>query len=69
VQPPEEFQFKSFEEVQRIVMQDQNDFDRNNPNNGNGGGGNGFMQNYVSYKSHDVVCRKRNITKKRVKEI
>lgn len=29
-------------------MQDQNDFDRNNPNNGNGGGGNGFMQNYVS---------------------
>lgn len=50
-------------------MQDQNDFDRNNPNNGNGGGGNGFMQNYVSYQSHDVVYRKRNITKKRVKEI
>jgi len=69
VQPPEEFQFKSFEEVQRIVMQDQNDFDRNNPNNGNGAGGQGFMQNYVIYKCNDAVCRRLNITKKLAKEI
>ena len=49
-------------------MQDQNEFDRNNPNHGNGGGG--FMQNYVRlmYVNH-IVFRKRNTIKKLEREI
>jgi hypothetical protein len=50
-------------------MQDQNDFDRNNPNNGNGAGGQGFMQNYVILFCIDNLFRRLNITKKHVKEI